>query len=35
MRRHHAIALTVVVSVVVLMLAWWAFHVVIHVLTFD
>jgi hypothetical protein len=35
MRRHLAIALTVVVAVAVLILAWWAFNVVIRVLTLD
>jgi nitrate/TMAO reductase-like tetraheme cytochrome c subunit len=35
MRRHLAIALAVVVAVVVLILAWWAFNVVIRVLTLD
>jgi hypothetical protein len=35
MRRHLAIALTVVVAVVVLILAWWVFNVVIRVLTRD
>jgi hypothetical protein len=35
MRRHLAIALTVGVAVVVLILAWRVFNVVIRVLTLD
>ncbi len=35
MRRHHAIALTVVVAGVVLIAAWWVFNEVIRVTTLD
>jgi hypothetical protein len=35
MRRHHAIALTVLVAVVVLVAAWWVFNAVIRVTTLD
>jgi hypothetical protein len=35
MRRHQAIALTVVVAAVVLIAAWWVFNAVIRVTTLD
>jgi hypothetical protein len=35
MRRHRAIALTVIVAVVVLIAAWWVFNAVIRVTTLD
>jgi hypothetical protein len=35
MRRHPAIALTVIVAVVVLIAAWWVSNAVIRVTTLD
>jgi hypothetical protein len=35
MRRHHAIALTVLVALVVLIAAWWGVSALIRVLTLD
>jgi hypothetical protein len=34
-RRQHAIALTVVVAVVMLIAAWWVFNAVLRVTTLD
>ena len=35
MRRHHAIVLTVVVAVAVLIAVWWGFNAVLRVTTLD